>query len=409
MSNLKLASAAPQQTEPQLTAGQRKLRKLRRNPKQFFTDSKAYVATRKTIYTTWAKLGSFALVIVASVLLVIYYSLIASPRYVSQVQFVVKQAGSNELPIAGLAAIGASSPSMRDALILQEYIQSPEMAQALNNAINLQQHYQQQEWDSLSRLSHDASFEDYLEYYQEHIAVHYDEMSEILNVEVQGFSPEYALAISQALLKISEQFINQLGEGMAKQQLSFAEQQVDRAYQQLKQQQVALLAFQNQHNLFNPEAQSGALLQAVSQLESQIITKQTELKSLQAYMHSDAAEIKAKQYELDALTAQLAQEQQKLVNQDDQALNQVNADYQELNLNSKLAADLYQSALASLEMVRSDAYKKLKHLLIIEQPRLAQQQKYPQRLYNISTWFVVLLLIYLVGRLIVAIIRDHRE
>ncbi|MCF1432236.1 MAG: lipopolysaccharide biosynthesis protein [Shewanella sp.] len=395
--------------QPQLTPLQRKLRKLKRDPKLFLVDSKAYVTTRKTLYLTWAKLGSFALVILASLLVVFYYTWGATPRYVSQVQFVVKQSGNSEIPLAGLAAIGASSPSMRDALILKQYIESPEMAMALNSKAGLKEHYESTQWDVISRLTTGSTQEEYVEYFLKHTKVNYDEMSEILKVEIQSFEPAYSLQLAQALISVSETFINQLGEDMAKQQLIYAEQEVDRAYQTLKAQQLELIAFQDKFELYSPEAQSTALVAAMNTLESEVIAVETELKSLSAYMQPDAAEVKAKQFKLNALKQQLAEEKVKLTKQDAASLNKVNIDFKDIELNTAMAADLYKSALTSLEMVRAEAFKKLKHLLIVEQPRLAQEESYPKRFHSIFTWFAILLLTYFVGRLVLAIIRDHRD
>ncbi|WP_298774418.1 lipopolysaccharide biosynthesis protein [uncultured Shewanella sp.] len=392
-----------------LSSTQRKLRKLRRDPKLFLADSKAYITTRKTLYQTWAKLGSFALVIIASIAVIIYFSIIASPRYVSQTQFIVKQSSSNELPLLGLASLGSSSPNMRDALILQEYIHSAEMALALNEKLALKSHYQNTQWDKVSRLNQSSTQEDFIQYYQEHLSVHYDDLSEILTVEIQGYTPEYALKLTQTLLAISEQFINRLGEKMATQQMQYAEEEVTRAYKQLKAEQMKLIKFQDTAKLFNPEQQSSALLNAMNQLASQIMTQQAELKSLSAYMRSDASEIVAKKYQIEALEKQLEQEKQKLIQPDQPSLNKVSLTFKEIELNTQLATDLYQSALASLEKTRSEAFKKLKHLLVVEQPRIAQDNLYPKRLYNIITWFVVLILIYLIGKLIIAIVKEHRE
>ncbi|WP_299008296.1 lipopolysaccharide biosynthesis protein [uncultured Shewanella sp.] len=392
-----------------LSPTQRKLRKLRRDPKLFLADSKAYINTRKTLYQTWAKLGSFALVIVASLAVIIYFSVIASPRYVSQTQFIVKQSSHHEQPLLGLASLGSASPNMRDALILQEYIRSPEMALALDDKLALKSHYQNKKWDPISRLNQTSTKEDFIQYYQKHLSVKYDDLSEILTVEIQGYTPEYALKLTQTLLAISEQFINQLGEKMAAQQMQYAKEEVTRAYKQLKAEQIKLIDFQDTAKLFNPEQQSHALLDAMNQLASQIMTQEAELKSLSAYMHSDASEIVAKQYQIEALEKQLAQEKQKLIQPNQTSLNKVNLTFKEIELNTQLATDLYQSALASLEKTRSDAFKKLKHLLVVEQPRIAQDNTYPKRLYNIITWFVVLLLIYLIGKLIIAIVKEHRE
>jgi capsular polysaccharide transport system permease protein len=392
------------------TALLRKMQKLKRDPKLFLVDSKAYIHARKTVYMARAKIGSFAVVLLASLLVVVYFTLIASPRYVSQVQFVIKQASSSGVQIGALMALGgASSSSTRDALILQEYISSQEMARALDKAVGLRAHYQQEDWDSLSRLRADSSQEDYVEFYQNHIDVRYDEMSEILLVEAQSFDPQYSLLVAQTLLNISKEFINSLGDDMAQQHMDYAKEEVQRAYNDLKKQQINLINFQDKNSLYNPELRSAALFAAINEIESSLIEKKTTLKSLQAYLRNDAAEIKALGYQITALEAQLKEEKSRLTNQDQESLNKVNFDFKELELNAVFAGDLYKSAMASLEMTRAEAFKNLKYLLVVVHPRLAEDQQYPQRLYSIFTWFVVITLIYLVGRLLLSVIKEHQE
>jgi capsular polysaccharide transport system permease protein len=392
------------------TALLRKVQKLKHDPKLFLVDSKAYIQAKKTVYMARAKIGSFAVVLLASLLVVVYFTLIASPRYVSQVQFVIKQASSSGVQIGALMALGgASSSSTRDAFILQEYISSQEMARALDKAVGLRAHYQQENWDSLSRLSAHSSREDYVKFYQEHINVRYDEMSEILLVEAQSFDPQYSLLVAETLLTLSKEFINSLGDEMAQQHLDYAKKEVQRAYNDLKKQQINLINFQDKNSLYNPELQSAALFAAINEIESSLIEKNTQLKSLQAYLRNDAAEIKSLGYQITALETQLKEEKSRLTNQDQESLNKVNFDFKELELNAVFAGDLYKSAMASLEMTRAEAFKNLKYLLVVVHPRLAEDQQYPQRLYSIFTWFVVITLIYLVGRLLLSVIKEHQE
>jgi capsular polysaccharide transport system permease protein len=388
---------------------QRKLKKLQSKPLQFVKDSKAYDSAQKGVDYTWAKFGSFALVLLASALVVFYYTIIASPRYVSESQFVVKQASSTDAPVLGLAALGSVSSSMRDALILQKYIQSREMAVALDAAVSLKAHYQRSDWDSFSKLSSSASTEDYIKYYQDHVSINHDEMSDVLYVEVQSFDAQYSLTVANTLLQLSEQFINHLGSKMAQEQMAYAQKEVERSYKVLSENQSTLINFQDKFELYNPEQKSGALATAINGLEAQIIVQQTELKSLLAFMRDDAPEVKAKQIRVNALSQQLAEEKNRLTNNDKQSLNKINVSFNEIKLNTELALDLYKSSLVSLEGVRAEAYKKLKHLLVIEQPALAQQEKYPARLHSILTWFVCLILVYLIGRLLLSIVKEHKE
>ena len=388
-----------------LSKTQRKIRKFKNDPKSFLADSKA----SKAFYMAWAKLGAFILVIIASLFLVIYYSVVASPRYTSQVQFVVKQASSSDVSLAGLASFGATTPSMRDALILKKYIGSREMAQALNEKLALKAHYESEQWDWLSRLAKNSSSEALIEYFQDHVMVTHDELSEVLLVEVQSYQRNYSLKMAQVVMQVSDEFINNLGESMANQQLAYAQKDVDRAFNNLNVQQNKLLEFQNKHELYSPEQKGSALLGIITQLETQIITLETEIKSLKFYLRNDNAEIVTKQYQVDALRAQLIKENERLTSSNSDSLNQINSNFQELKLNTELSVELYKSALAGLEVVRGEAYKKLKYLLVIEPPYLAQEAKYPRRLYSIATWFVVLLLIYGIGRLVFSIIKEHQE
>jgi capsular polysaccharide transport system permease protein len=391
------------------TVVQRKLAKLKNKPVQFVKDSAAYTKAQKSVLYTWAKFGSFALVILVSLLLVVYYAVIASPRYVSETQFVVKEAGGQASSLLGLSGLGAISPGMRDALILQTFLQSREMATALDKAVSLKAHYERSDWDSLSKLSLNSTTEKYVAYYQEHVQVVHNELSDVLMVEVQTFDANYSLTVSQALLSISERFINDLGAKMASEQMGYAQKEVERSYVILTKSQSELISFQDKFKLYSPEQQSGALLTAINGIESAIITEETELKSLLAFMRDDAPEVKAKNIRVASLREQLAQEKQRLTSDDQQSLNKINVNYQEIKLNSELAADLYKSALAGLEVVRAEAYRKLKHLLIVEQPALAQEYKYPRRIHSILTWFIVLLLTYFIGRLILSIIKEHQE
>jgi len=379
----------------------RKMRKLRQKPGAFLKDSRPYKA--------WISMGSFTFIILASSAISIYYINIASSRYTTQSQFIVKQAGASELPVSGLASLGTISPTTKDSLIIKRFIESREMAMALDAAMNLRAHYQKTEWDWFSRLSKDTTTEEFVDYYQKHIHVFHDEMSDVVQVEAQAFSPESALVMGDTILDISESFINALGNKMIEEQVTFAQQEVERKYNEFKSQQQQLLKFQGDKQLFSPAEESGALLAAINQLQAELIKAEARYKELSSVMRRTAPEVRAQKNLIDSLKSQLAEERNNLISEKKSGLGKANLDYQEIELNTKLAADLYSSSLVSLEAVRADAYRKLKHLLIVEHPALPEDESYPKRWYNIITWFLLLVIIYLISRLIAAIIMEHKE
>ena len=393
----------------QLTPGKRKLRKLRDNPGAFFKDSGVFGNALKGVSYTWAKFGLFSVVLLLCALVIVYFGVVATDRYATETQFVVKQSDSNDLALSGLASLGSVAPTMRDAYIIEEFIQSRDMVMALDKALNLRAHYQSPDIDYFSRLEADATTEEFVEYYRDRVEVRHDELSDIVYVEVQAFSPEFSLAMGRELLQVSEQFINGLGDKMVREQMAYAETEVTRAHNVLQDQQKNLLTFQDENRLYSPEQEGGAILQAVNSLQAQIITEQAKLKNMLATIREDTPLIKAQRDLIRSLQQQLEEEKQKLASPDEESFNKVNVEYGEIELQAALAADLYKSSLAGLESVRSEAYRKLKHLLIVQSPSLAEESKYPRRIYNILTWVIVIVAVYLLTMLVTAIVREHSE
>ena len=112
---------------------------------------------------------------------------------------------------------------------------------------------------------------------------------------------------------------------------------------------------------------------------------------------------------VEALTEQLAQEQARLTGVDKDAMNEVTARYMDVQTQATLAADLYKSGLISLEQARVEAYRKLKHLLVVSQPTLAEDAEYPRRIYNLLTTGVLLCLLYGLIVMGIATLREHQD
>jgi capsular polysaccharide transport system permease protein len=196
---------------------------------------------------------------------------------------------------------------------------------------------------------------------------------------------------------------------MAQEQLAYAQKEVERLHTNMQTKQQVLLAFQNNNQLYSPEQQSNTLLAAIGELQASIIKANAKLKEMSAVMRNDTSEVKAQHNLIASLSEQLIEEKSKLTSADQQSLNKINANFNEIKLSVELASGLYQSALSGMEVVRADAYRKLKHLLIVQHPLMPETDKYPRRIYSIVTWFVSLILIYLLSRLVWAIIKEHKE
>lgn len=386
----------------------RKLRKLKTKPKHFIVDSKGY----RLAHRSWQqslKLGSFLWVIACFAIAVLYFGIIASDRYVSRADLVVKQADQIKMLPDALSMLGLGGSNHQDVLLIQDYLNSPDLLDKLDKELNIKAHYQNHKIDYFSRLPDNVSREDFIQYYRDHLTLRLDELSGVLTIELQAFDPAYGQRVVGLMLKESEGFINRLGHQVALEQLAFVEKEVDRAYQRVQDEKAKVLEFQNNHHLLSPESTSTAWLGVVSQIESELAQQQAQLKQLQSYMKDTAPAVVSVQTRVDALNKQLEQEKARLTGVDKDAMNEVTARYMDVQTQATLAADLYKSGLVSLEQARVEAYRKLKHLLVVSQPTLAEDAEYPRRLYNLATIGVLLCLLYGLVVMGLATLREHQD
>ena len=386
----------------------RKLQKLKTKPKHFIIDSSGYRFAQRS-WKQSLKLGHFQWVVASFAIAVIYFGIIASDRYVSRAELVVKQADQVKMLPDALSMLGIGGSDHQDVLLIQDYLKSADLLKKLDKELGLKAHYQSSRVDFMSRLPQDVSREEFLKYYRDHLILRLDDLSGVLTIEFQAFDPAYGQRVVAFMLKESELFINRLGHQVALEQLSFVEKEVNRAYQRLQSEKAKVLEFQNTHNLISPESTSSARMGVVSQIEAQLAQQEAKLKQLQSYMKENAPSVVSVQARVDALIQQLAQEKAQLTGVDKDAMNEVTASYMDVQTQATLAADIYKTGLISLEQAKVEAYRKLKHLLVVSQPTLAEDAEYPRRFYNLATIGVLLCLIYGLIVMGLATLREHQD
>ncbi len=340
----------------------------------------------------------------------VYFGLIASDRYVGEAKVIVKQADNNSTADFGIALLGtAMSSGKQDAQLVRQFILSLDMLHYLDNTLALREHYQSKDADILSRLYEWESQEDFLNYYRQHLAVTYDELSSVLTIRAEAFTPEFAQEIVKTVLQQSEQYINQIGHQLASEQVNFVEKELDRATQHLRKSKQQILEFQEEYQLFSPEQESGAKLTMVNELEAQITRHKAELNNLRSYMNETAADIVALKAKISSLETQLLIERAKLVGDKSNTFSDVTAKHADLLLDLEFATDLYKASLMSLEQARIEAYRKLKYLVVVDSPSLAEEAEFPKRVYNLVSILVVLSLLYGAMKITWATIKEHRD
>ncbi|WOG29995.1 hypothetical protein [Endozoicomonas sp. 8E] len=349
-----------------------------------------------------------AIVLIPWALCAIYFTLIASDRYVSEASFLIERSDSGGGSIEGLSLFGVIPQASNDQKILETFIQSPDMLEHLDQKLSLKQHYiESADW--ISRLTPSASQEDFLDFYRSHINVRYNDTNGMLDMEVQGFEPEYTKKVTDLILLKSESFVNDISHNLANEQLTFVRSEVERAEQRLKDFTRRLLNFQNKTGLLSVEEQGAALSGIMNELQAELIRSQTELQTLTSYLNENSAQVIALKQRISALQSQITTEKDKLVDSEATSLNELAAQQQELQLDLELATQAYTSALVALETTRTEASRKLKQLVVVSSPYQAQDAKYPRVAYSLINILLILLMIFALARMIRATIHEHRD
>ena len=349
--------------------------------------------------------------VILPVLIIIFYlSFFAKDRYESSSTILVKQVADTKVTdSSGLGSLlGVSNTSREDSQILKEYIASRDMIERLDKSLDLRKEFSSVS-DPVFALPKDASIEELVEYFHKMIKVELNEQTMMLNVRAQAFSPEFSLKLNNELLKQSDIFINEISQTIAEEQQVFAEKQYKEATTQLDQARQAVLSYQNENEIFDPELQAQAVATLISGLQSNLAQLKTEERTLLSYLTPEASQVVALRSQIESVQKQIDNESAKLTSPSNLKLNKNVADFDVLKAQVGFATDLYKISLVSLEKARLEASRKLKKLVVISTPRLAEDALYPRKMYISITSFILLNIVFGIGLLIHSIIREHRE
>lgn len=353
------------------------------------------------------------MVVIPMVVVGIYYAFLSLDRYVSTAKIVVRQpheaAGANIPSLALL--MGSTNPTSREeTLFMQDFIQSIDMMDHLQQKLNWVDAYAEQMSDPLFYISKDAPAEDLLKFYRRVVETHFDEFTGLLQVEVQTPVPALSKAMLDEILNESERFVNELSHKIARDHLGFAERELGNARRNYIKQRDILIAFQNANNLLDAKSSAASRSATLAGLEDLLTKERAHLKALRSTLDAQTPQVRQQQVKIRAIEQQLAAEKKELISAvGGEQLNVIASEFQNLTVDAGIAEESYKLAVTAMENARIEASKKIRSLVTIVRPAVAQRAIYPERLYNLATLFILLVLLYGVARFVIATIEDHRD
>lgn len=351
-----------------------------------------------------------AFVLVPTTLGAVYFSSIASDQFESYSIFTVQS--SEMRPTLGvegiLAGIATGSTGGHDALAVRDYVLSRDMLARLDREHGFIAHFKDRQRDVLSRLSASASFEDAYEYFGHKVYADYDQTSGAVTLRVRAFSADKSSELARSILTYSEEMVNKLSDRERHDRTAYAEADVKKAEERLGVARKAIVALQQKHSDFNPQATATSAMEIRAQLEGEQAKARAELMQLKSFMKDDAPQVLAATEKVKAISAQVAGESRRLVDPSKpNGLNTTFADFEGAMVEKEFAQKAYESSMANLELARADAARQHRYLAVVATPSKPDESTYPSRIRSVFSVLVLSFLLFGVGSLLNAAVREH--
>ena len=371
--------------------------------------------TEHPIRAWWMKRSKFekefcSFVALPTLLTFGYFGLWASPMYISETQFAVKDVVEQGAGLDIASQIfKTSSSSIQNARIVETYLKSPDLFETLNKDLKIVDHYSAKSHDIISRLSSDPSAWDKEVFWAKVSQPKIDVDSGVVIFTVRAYDPQMAQDIAKATLKASEALVNEMNERSRTDAIKLASNEVKIAQERVSQAQKALKVFRDEHRELDPKATASGLQSLVFELEGDRAKVKAQLAESRSYMQSNAPTVRGLEKRLAALETQLKAEKARIAGatQEANTLNAWVSQFESLTIESEFAQKQLVSAMTALEQARAMALTKTQYIVPIQQPTLPDESRYPRTWIFTLCAFFGFFFLYGMVRLIVASIREH--
>jgi len=313
--------------------------------------------------------------------------------------------------------LGQASSTMQDSKVLELYIRSSEMFNFLDRKYQFSAYYVSEELDFFQRLYKDtmlpvylASSKNILQKYNDNLSIVYDEPSGTLSLDFVHTDPKLAKQILESIIGRSDEVINKFAKENAQVALHFIEKQrIDNKSKFIKSIK-KLIEYQNKHHTIDPSLDVERKITILSGLETEEVKSNVEYATKLKTFNPNSREMQMLKENIRNLRTSIARVKKELsgTNKGNE-LNTNVFDFELLKSDMEFSKEVYRQILINQEELKIEVRQNAKHLIVIARPTLADSYTYPNKLWDIFTWLIILIFIYSILITIITIIRDHKD
>jgi capsular polysaccharide transport system permease protein len=352
-----------------------------------------------------------SIVVVPTLLVALYLFAYASDQYESEAHFLVRTSAGSVQPTAGVSAVigmvTGTSGGNNEAMSVADYLVSHDAVDRLRKEDKLVERFRRPGVDILSRLMPaDPTPERLLRYYEKQVSVKYHTDTGITAIKVHSFNPEDSYVIARKLIQIGEERVNMLNQRSYTDAIETARRQLANAEAALAVSDARMTAFRRSRGDIDPEASGKAQLGLVSDLTGQVAQARAQLNAMGGMISHSSPQYQALAAHVAALQAQLNAQNGRLAGSGSAIANDISG-YQGLELRRGFLAKRYEAAASGLERALQQAQQQQLYLVRVVDANMPVKALYPERWRILLTVLISLLLVYSIGWLIAAGVREH--
>ncbi len=367
---------------------------------------------RQRVQLAGRKYRWFLIVVIAPTLLVGgYLYLFSSDQYQSEAHFLVRSQGQPAQSSSGglgqLLGMGGAAAGQGDAMSVADYMTSHDIVDALQKRVPLITIFRRPEADVLSRLPKaNPSPEDLLKYYRSQVSIYMDKDTGITDLTVRTFRPTDSFAVAQALLSLGEQRVNALNVRAYNDAVSLARKQLSEAERQVSDIQRRVTNFRQTEKDVDPKGSADAQIKLVSELNGQLVGARTQMATTRQLIGTNNPQYLAMVQRVRSLETQIAAQSGRLAGTGT-AIAAGLGDFERLRLQQDFLAKRYDAASASYEAARQQAVRQQLYIVRVVDANHPVKSQYPERGRITLTLLFTLLVVYGIGWLVAAGVREH--
>lgn len=352
-----------------------------------------------------------AIVVLPTLIVAGYYYLIAADQYRSEAHFIVKSGERSASTGGGFGAIlgmgGAPSASMTDVASVSDYLQSHDVIEALQKRIDLIDIFRRPEADILSKLYNDnPTPEALLKYYRSKVNIHENHDNGITDLTVTTFRPIDSYKLARLLLALGEQRVNAMNARSYEGSVASARRQLVEAEEASAQIQSKLTRFRQSNADIDPQSSSEAQIKLVSELNRNLSASRAQLATMGATISRSSPQYVALSRTVRSLEMEIGRQSGKLAGNRSAMSNSL-GQYEALRVQQEYFGKNYEAAAANLQKARDDARRQQLYIVRVVNANVPVKSLFPERGKIVLTVFFSLLLVYSIGWLIAAGVREH--